>query len=164
MSQDLETLSLLHKIETAAIESCDVAVDEIILSLERAEGVDLTASLLERVEHSAEHYKAKAKQYSAIHKALEATSAKMRAFIKDAALAKDDMLLEGVETYFRVSRAKSKLEIDESLLPKEFLRPVTEYVADKALIESELNLGNEIPGAKFVESFSLRSYVKRKVA
>jgi len=65
--------------------------------------------------------------------------------------------LSGEEFCYYLTKPSLKLEIDETKIPKEYMKAVVTFQVDKEKIEMDLNKGANIPGVSKVETRQLRS-------
>lgn len=80
--------------------------------------------------------------------------------IKNAMAALETRTLEGETIKFTLSPSKPALEIDEAALDPAFTMQVTETVPDKERIRAALEAGEQVPGARLRQGFTLRTSVK----
>ena len=70
--------------------------------------------------------------------------------------------LDGNDYYFKRSRGKAKVDIlDEEKVPATFFKEEVIYTMQKDSIKDALDKGDEVPGARLVESYSLRNYPQK---
>lgn len=126
-----------------------------------AHKTDAYAIIMDSLEARVERLKTDSRAFTDAAKTCERVIDHMKDRLKNlmAHYGKDN--LEGERFRFKLSRVKPRLEVDQDLLPKEYLIAVTEYQVDKDKIRMALDLGEVIPGAKFVESNSLRRYINK---
>lgn len=134
----------------------------INIDLAMAEKVDGYDHVMERLEHEAEYWKAKADAYAKIAKAHANAKERMKNAIKSAMQAMEKTEVKGVDVRFKMTPVKPKLVIDQATLDPSYLMQVTTSVPDKERIEMALRLGDEVMGAKLEQSFALRSYANKK--
>lgn len=129
---------------------------------ELAVKADRYAMFLERLDVEADFWKQKAESYLKVSKSCKALKDRLNDNIKTAMRAMNTDELNGEEMRFKLSRTKPKLVLDEAVLPVGFKMQVTEYVPDKKRIEEALEVGEQIPGAKFEATYSLRKYLNAR--
>lgn len=128
------------------------------------EGVDLTHSLMERLEHAGIFYKTRAEQYQKISRGLAASHERIKQRIKDLMVLADKKELHGNEFRLQIKNSKSELILDELQLPKEYFKEKITLIPDKERIRTELEMGIAIAGAILKPKVALTAYVQKKIA
>lgn len=119
--------------------------------------IDNYAVIIERAEMQAEYLKAKADKLNAIRKGLDTLVDRLKENLKEAAQTMDVQALEGSEYKVSVSRTKPKVDVtDMSLLTDEYLERVVTFKVNKEKISEALKAGQQVHGARLLESYSVR--------
>jgi hypothetical protein len=168
MNKLYELVKLSSTVEQRLIESggeitSEVDTDLASIDLGLAEGVDIAKSLMEKLEHVAEFYAVQAQVYAKIAKGLNASQEKVKSRIKEIMVSTNAKELNGSETRLVLSKAKSKVAYDETLLPKEYLKEKVTYVPDTDRLRTELEMGIPVTGATLIPVYSLKSYAQKKI-
>ena len=119
------------------------------------------AFVIDKLESDAEHFKRKAQEFNNISKSISSVQEKMKQLIKDGMVSMDMKELVAGDEIFYVSKAKPRLEIDESSLDDSFKMIVQETVPDKEMIQSYLKDGMPVTGARLIDTFALRRKAKK---
>lgn len=93
---------------------------------------------------------------------LENAVQRMKGNLKKAMLENNVTRIDGETVYYRLSKAKAKLIIDDQSLPGKYLMEVVVYKPDNERIRHAIESGETITGAQLEPSYSLRSYLKKK--
>lgn len=126
------------------------------------EKADKYALFMERLENEAEFWDAKAKSYQKVSRSCKSLKERLNNNIKVAMQLMETDEVQGTEVRFKLSRSNPKLVIEESIIPDAWKMQVVEVVPDKKRIGEALETGEQIPGAKYEASFSLRKYINAR--
>lgn len=119
--------------------------------------IDNYAVIIERAQVQAEYLKAKAEHLNSIRKGLESLVERLKDSLKEAAQTLEVSQLEGSEYKVVISRTKPKVDlVDETILGDEFLERVITFKANKEKISKALQEGQQVAGARLLESYSVR--------
>jgi predicted transcriptional regulator len=127
-----------------------------------AEKVDAYQYIITRLEKEEAALKDEASKYNAAARAMKTARERMKATIKYVMESRGVTEIFGEKTRMVLSRTKDALDIDESQIPAAFKKQIMTYEIDRERIRAELEKGNEVPGARLVPGFALRSYVGGK--
>ncbi|MGZ3770043.1 MAG: siphovirus Gp157 family protein [Bdellovibrio sp.] len=151
------------QIEQMLMESGGELTEEINKSLsvnsaELAQKVDGYDHILTRFESLEKHYKARAEFFKTIATQCKAAQDRLRDNIKFAMHEMGVSEIKGNDMRFKMAPTQGMLIIeDESMVPVEFKHEIVTTEIDKKALKDAL-LKGELPGAKLVPGFSLRSY------
>lgn len=159
----MDALEKTNAIEKELIEcggeiSAELEIKLTELNLDYAESIDATAIMLRRLEGASDYWRERAQNAANVASGLTKAHERLKSHVKQIMSMSEKHELVGRETRYVLSRAKPRLVIDENLLPKEFLAEKITLIPDKANIEKRLELGHEIAGARFEQSYALRTY------
>lgn len=157
-------VSKVSQIEKHLLEGDGVLPPELeqefdLLSNLTKEKVDAYYFVMQALDARALYLKDMENQFKHARQTLENHKEQMRGNIRHSMCALTTDLLEGYDFRFKLSNGKSKLIIDEEVLPAEYWKRECVDVPDKELLERELLLGKEVLGAHFEASTTLRSYI-----
>lgn len=138
----------------------ELALDENEKSLSLK--VDGYHHILDRMSFEKEFWKEKKKYIDQIIKALDGAENNLKNRLKDAMRDLDVQELVGNEVRFKLGRSKPKLEIDPDKLPGPLLIEEVTYKPDQDKIRDFISKGEEVPGVRVIESWSLRTYANTK--
>jgi len=164
MSKSLvEIATTQAKIETALIESggeitpdIEAMITEIDLKL--PEKVDSYDGLIQRMEMLTAYYRGRAADFTKLARGADAFIDKLKNNLKFAATSMGVKELIGVDQKF-VLVPGEKVEIDElAKLPASFIVTEVTHKPDAKAILRELKEGHDVPGARLVETMSVRRY------
>lgn len=124
--------------------------------------VDGVVLMLDRLETIADEWDAKAQRVLKIAKGCYAARDRLKDYVKQSMQAAGITDLPGNDYRLKLSKAKPRLVIDEEKLPSLYTMEVTSYVVDKETVRKALEDGTAVPGAQFVDSFTLRDYPNKK--
>lgn len=170
MSQNNSLVSLVaesNNLELMLIESGGEMTPELEQALAFTQEnlvakVDSCSFVLERLEALEEYYKQKAKEYSIVAKQCEAAQERLKDNLAFAMEAMKTDELKGQDFYFKKVASAGSLEItDPKLIPNEFKSLLTTTVIDNKTLK-EAALKYDVPGAKLVPGFSIRSYINKE--
>lgn len=159
----LEASELIQKIidaEGEITEEVENALAEVEAKL--SVKADSYAVIMDRFKLESDYYKEKGKELTELAKRLSNASDRMKEAIKFAMLKLKTNEIQGEDIKFKLSLSKPKLVIDEAKLPGEYKVQVVSYIPDKEKIQTALNLGDDVAGAHFETSHSLRKYAGGK--
>lgn len=131
------------------------------VSQQLTEKADSYAYVLDKLEHEAAFYKAKADQFAKVSKGLLNVQDRMKQAIKVAMAQMGTDEVKGSDFRFKLSNSQPKLVIDELTLPVEYTitKAITE--PNKPIIREMLESGLKIPGAALEPVQTLRKYVAK---
>ncbi len=162
-----KSLSLIvqeaSKIEQMLIESEGEMTAEIeaflnVNSAELADKVDKYDLVMSRLEAAEMVYKRRADEIYSIATKCKNTRDRLEKNIKFAMQELGTSEVLGNDVRFKLVGTKAKVNIlDESKLPKEYMRTKTVVEVDKTKLGEDLKIG-PIAGAELVPGFSLRTY------
>lgn len=166
MSSLGELVKLQAEIEAQILEqggeltpNLEIALDGIHTQL--LEKADSYAFVLERLEKSREYLDTQEKKWSRAKRAIEGSldylKGKLKGYLSQAHIP----LLNGEQFTLKATPTRASLQVDEGLLPSEYLVQHIEWKVDKERLRLDLEQGKEIPGARLVKSFALRIGVKK---
>lgn len=137
-------------------------IDQELETISTAIGhkVDAYDFMMKKLDLEETFFKSQAEKYRAAAKRCAGTREWMKTKIKDVMRNLDKHEIAGNNVSFKLCRAASRLLIDETLLPDKYKMVETRAVPDKEKIAQDLELGHEIPGARFEDSFALRTSIK----
>lgn len=158
-----EANSLVEKL----IESGGEITPDIELSLEANERdlqlkLDSYDFVLDRLKKEQEFFADRAKFYQNAARSLSNAEDRLKESIKKAMRMLGVSEVQGSDFKFVLSKTKSKLILDEKILPDEYKTQVISYEVNKEKISEALNAGSNISGAMLEPSYSLRKYAKSK--
>jgi len=165
------TLALLMReamdIEAAILEASGEiteAIEEKLMEIDLSvkEKVDGTALVLERMEDSAEFWRAKAQGLLKVAEGFEKARERLKDYVKQVMRDAGVTELRGNEQKLALQGVKAKLEVDEMRLPAAYLKQETRVVADKVRIREALERGDEVEGARLIESYALRPKLNKE--
>lgn len=118
----------------------------------------------QRLEATAELNRNYAKQYMDRARILESAAEQLKSRIKDAMLNMGLKEIKGKGASLKLSNTQPRLEINEALIPPEFIHTemIEKTTIDKDGIKSQLKDGISIPGARLLESYALRMKMEIK--
>lgn len=122
--------------------------------------VDAVDYALDRLEAMGVLWKKRQEEAYRIKKSYEAAYEGLRALVLTTMTAMGEEELNGVQRRFKLSQLRS-LEIDPDKVPVAYKTPVMKMELDRERIKEALDLGKEVPGAKYVQAPSLRRYAKK---
>jgi hypothetical protein len=123
---------------------------------------DSYVMVMDKLEAESEFWKSKADSFSRVSKGCAHVVQQMKERIKMAILLMGEDEVRGADFRFKLSPSQPRLTINEHELPEEWLMVVTANVPDKERIRAALEAGQEIPGATYEQTKSLRKYVNKK--
>ena len=126
-----------------------------------AEKVDSYKVIMEQLVVQKDYWRAKAQESTKIARAMENAKTSLNNNIKYAMQELDVGEMKGNDYRFKLSTLKPKLEINDEVLDDDYFIQVITLVPDKDRIFKALVDGEEVAGARLVESISLRSYVNK---
>jgi len=126
-----------------------------------AQKTDSYKIVLEQLKLQNEYWKAKSREAQKVAQAMAAVSDSLKYNIKNAMNELDIKELKGNDYRFKASVLKPKLELNEEMLPKEYMIEEVKFVPDKDRIRRALETGKQIIGARLIESTGLRAYVNK---
>ena len=160
----VEIIDTVNYIEKAIIESGGEIPPEIEKQLDKVsedlqDKVDSYAYVMDVIGQKADFWKTKARTIQKTGSALEKTLERIKSQIKFAMSRGNLTEVKGQEVRFVLSRSKShRLEIDLEDLPDSWKMEVTELIPDKDRIETALRNKEVVPGARLIQTTTLRQY------
>ena len=160
-------ISVSNAIELMLIESGGVLTPEIENALavnetSIAEKIDGYAFVLERMEAMENFYKDKAEYYAKTAHQCERARERLKENLKFAMEKAGVDELVGEEIRFKKVATSGKLQItDEELIPVEFKKEVQATMVDRKALKEAAEKGY-VPGANFVQGYSIRTYPNTK--
>lgn len=123
-----------------------------------ADKVDGYVHILERFEDLETHYKSRAEFFKKIAEHCKKAQDRLKENIKFAMQELEVTDLHGNDMRFKLSPTPGVMVIeDEDMVPVEYKNEVISTVIDKKALKDALKNG-EVPGAKLVPGYSIRSY------
>ena len=130
-------------------------------SLDLADKVDSYVSILKRFDSTETLLKERAAVYTNAAKTFSLTAKNLKDRLKLCMEAMGITDLEGNSVRFKLSNAAPVLQIDEALLPQEYLEQIITYKPNKERIKQDLEMGAVIIGCSLVPNKSLRNYIRK---
>jgi len=130
------------------------------VNVELCEKLDGYSSILDRLEMESELLKKKAAGYQKISRTVERVRARLKENIKTNMMILGVKTVSGSDIDFQLSPCEYTLEINDEILNDKWKMVVTELVPDKKIIKEALKLGDDIPGAKLIGGFKLRTTIR----
>lgn len=168
MSENLVTLlqnanEIAEKIIEAEGElTPDLEIELDLSDVAVSKKIDSISFILDRLQSDTEHFKSQAQQYANAARSLENAQKYLKERMKTAMIQYNVTRIDGVDVYFRISKAKARLVVDEDKLPSNMLMEVIVYKPDNERIRETIIANNEVPGAHLEETYSLRKYPNTK--
>jgi hypothetical protein len=123
--------------------------------------IDSYHHVISRFTMETEYWKAQAEKYTRVAKACDNVKKRLRENIKFAMLNLDQKEIAGTNFKFKLCKSKSKMEIDESVLPSKFLTEIISYEPNRIQIQAALDKGEKVPGVKLIPCESLRILINK---
>lgn len=163
-SPQINALKVVSELEEKVL--CGEELPAELYSVELADpaSVDATIDVIERLQVQSEFFRGRAAQLMDVAKKLATAQERIQRTVKDLMATNGVQDLNGHAWRYRLSRAKPKLVIDDGLLPAEFTKEKVSVVPDKLKIEQALERGEEVAGAQYEQSYSLRTYPAKEIA
>lgn len=124
--------------------------------------VDACAYVIERLSVDADYFKTKAAQWIHAAKAYENAAKRLKDRVKYTMREMQLASLEGDDQQFKLTGGRTRIVIDDKILPKEFWEEVITTQPNRELVETALQNGIDVAGCKIEEIFSLRIATKKK--
>lgn len=116
---------------------------------------------IRHVENAIESLKKEEEERRSRRKALEARVEEAKAFIKKYMLQEGLAELEGNVVKYSLAKSQPKLIIeDEKVIPEDYKQQTVITEIRKDAIKDQLKMGDQIPGCRLEDSFSLKVGVK----
>lgn len=132
------------------------------IQIDLPEKVDAYIFIMDALEAQESLYKKKADFFSTLARAHGNTREKIKGRVKYLMQESKRDEICGNDYRFKLSPSKPALKINPDLIPAKFTREQVEIVIDKPAIEKAIVAGEEVPGAHFETSVSLRIYANKK--
>lgn len=151
------------QIEQMLIESCGEITPEIgaalsVISEQLPQKIDHYHFILERFESLEKHYKSRAEFFKQIAAQCKNAQDRLKENIKFAMHEMGVDEIHGQDMRFKMAPTQGTLIIEEEeMVPVEFKAEIITTEIDKKALKEALLVG-EVPGAKLVPGFSLRTY------
>lgn len=123
---------------------------------------DHCAYMLDHLAAAGEMFKAKKEQWMRAERTVKNSIERLRHWVKLTVSQTNSNEIVGEDERFYLTKPSPKIEIDETKIPREFMKLVTSYVPDKERIEESVKAGIEIPGASLVYTQQLRRGTVKK--
>jgi len=164
----LSALTTLHELEQSIISNGGEITPQLENDLKNLQDgitnkIDSYAIIMEHLKQRAVFWNEKAALTKKYASTCNSIVERLKANIKTFMYLQDQHEIEGDEIRFKLSPAAPTLDIDEKILPDEYFKTEIVRTIDKDLVKAKLKEGVEIPGAKFIENYSLRNYPNHKV-
>lgn len=163
LSLTTQSFELIKKI----LESNGEITPELSEEMENIEAklptkIDAYDHMIKSIDSQCEFMKAQKQMYAKAASSCESFKEALKTRIKQAMtnLGRDE--INGHSVRFKLSPMHAKLVIDETLLHDQYKMTVLTKVPDKELIQSLLDKGHDVPGARYEEVHALRTYPARK--
>lgn len=124
--------------------------------------VDACAYVIERLNADADYFKTKSAQWTHAAKAYENAAKRLKDRVKYTMREMQLVELQGDDQQFKLTGGRTRIVIDEKILPKEFWEEVITTQPNRELVETALQNGIDVAGCKIEEIFSLRIATKKK--
>lgn len=153
----------VNSLEAMLIESegqIDEAIENALAvkEIELPEKVDQYFYTFERFKVLEAYYKERAQFFSLVQKQCANVQTRLKENMKEAMSSLGVDEIQGNDIRYKLSKSKPALQIEnEELIPKQYKKEVVTIELNKKALAEDLTMG-EIPGAKLVDSFSLRPY------
>lgn len=165
-------IDLHYKLESLLEQSDGELTDDVANQVDLFNQTELTHQeieqkienyygLMNRLKPMADYYKAESDKYLKMKRGLEAVVERMNGNLREYMRLNELNEIHGVSHRFVLSKTSPKLIIeDESKIGAAYKVITTEI--DTKLLKAVMQSGTEVEGAKLEDSYSLRSYLKRK--
>ena len=165
-------IDLHYKLESLLEQSDGELTDDVANQVDLFNQTELTHQeieqkienyygLMNRLKPMADYYKAEADKFLKMKRGLESVVERMNLNLKEYMRLNELNEVHGVSHRFVLSKTSPKLIIeDESKIGPAYKVITTEI--DTKLLKAVMQSGAEVEGAKLEDSYSLRSYLKRK--
>ena len=172
MSEDKKTLIKLliesNTLVNKVIDSGGEVDEDMEKALDLKSGelmnkIDGYAVIIDKCKEEAEYLKLQGKMFTDTAKTVKSFGDNLKSRLKEIMRAEGKDEFKGVLYRFKLSRTKGSVQVDEDELPAHYMREKIVVEPDKDLIAQHLSDGIEVPGARIVESYSVRKYVNKKV-
>lgn len=125
--------------------------------------VDAYSYRMDRLDVEVAYIEMKRDEIAQVLKTLKKAKDYLKENIKAAMLTLDKMELSGNDRRFKLSAVRPSVDIhDESLIPSKFIKEKITFEVDRDAIRKALDGGEEIPGARLIQTYSLQSYRAKK--
>lgn len=165
-----QTLSNLiyeaNELAQALIESEGQITEELeklLLKNEQnlAQKVDSYAYCLTRLETENKYWKAEADRLNKVADSFKMAKERLKERLKAYLLETPNHQIQGQLNTFKLAKSKPSLKVNIDQVPDEYKILVSTVEIDKDKIRESLTLGQNVPGAELIESYSLKSSVNR---
>ena len=149
---------ILDAIATDDSQTLESIADEMNALSRKA---DSCAVVIDKLTQAASYWKDRAITAQRVSKSIEANCERLKGYIKQTLLETGNGELVGTDYRFKISVQKdAKLVINT--VPEQYKIVVSELVADKERIESDLREGKQIEGCSLADIVTLRKYPNTK--
>lgn len=165
MSTLKELIRTSNEIESQLLETggeIDSVIEEFLSITESdlKKKIDSYDAILLRMKHLKAHYDELSERYAKISKACENVSDRLLSNIKHVMRESGEREIYGESVKFVLSHSTPSVDVfDQELLDSKYLVEKVVVSVDKKKIKEDLSLGRDVPGARLLESYALRSYV-----
>jgi hypothetical protein len=154
-----QAMVIAQKIVEARGELTPELEDELAVNSKFLSGkVDAYVMIEERLKSEAEHFEARAKEFSALSKAFCRAKETLRERILYCLTQMGQDEIQGTEYRWKKQACAKRLCVNEELLPKDYLMVITQTVPDREKIKSVLADGFEIAGVSEEGGYAIRHY------
>lgn len=159
----LSSINQVNAIEKQIIENGGEITEEMNQALVSAgfnikQKIDGYAFVIEALGERGKYWNEKAALFKKYSKTCLAVVERLRGTLKYHMIEKDTKEIFGKEIRFKLQNANWALEVNEAEIPPEYFKEEIVRTVDKEKIREAIQAGQEVPGAKKVESYSLRVY------
>ncbi len=133
-----------------------------VIDMRLPASIDNAKLLLDRLTSVSQEYRERAAQCSKVARGVSEVVERMKMSVKTLSVLVGTKEFLGNTYRMVVSSAKPRMEINADLLPDSWKLPEVTLVPDKEKIRQALEAGQEIPGAKLIESYSIRTYYAKR--